>query len=34
MPGMAEHAGRITGGTECYGRRYDCDNPLTSLGEM
>ena len=21
------HAGRITGGTECYGRRYACDNP-------
>jgi len=22
------HAGRITGGTECYGRHYSCDDPL------
>ena len=28
------HAGRITGGTECYGHRYPCDDPLTSLFQM
>ena len=30
-PGMADMPGEITGGTECYGRHYSCDDPLTSL---
>ena len=31
---MADMPGEITGGTECYGRRYSCDDPLTSLALM
>ena len=31
---MADMPGEITGGTECYGRRYNCDDPLTSLALM
>jgi hypothetical protein len=33
-PGMADMPGEITGGTECYGRHYSCDDPLTSLALM
>jgi len=25
---MADMPGEITGGTECYGRHYSCDDPL------
>ena len=28
------HTGRITGGTECYGRHYPCNDPLTSQPTM
>ena len=31
---MADMPGEITGGTECYGRRYACGDPLTSLTQM
>ena len=31
---MADMPGEITGGTECYGRRYSCGDPLTSPTEM
>jgi hypothetical protein len=31
---MADMPGEITGGTECYGRRYSCGDPLTSPIEM
>jgi len=31
---MADMPGEITGGTECYGRHYCCDDPLTSLAVM
>jgi hypothetical protein len=31
---MADMPGEITGGTECYGRRYACDDPITSPTEM
>jgi hypothetical protein len=27
-PGMADMPGEITGGTECYGRRYSCGDPF------
>jgi len=33
-PGMADMPGEITGGTECYGRRYSCGDPLTSPTKM